>query len=453
MTDFDATLQSAVSELNITGASFAYWNGNELVAATAGVRNSATGDPVTRDTVMHIGSITKVLNAVLLMQLVDDEAIRLDDPVAKYLPRLRLRDSQALGQITCEMLLNHTSGIDGDWLPEPGPDRERIADAIEACADLSQLFAPGEATSYCNIATVIAGFLVQELRGESWYTLIEKRIFEPLEMCHALARVSDAPRFRCSIGDLTDPEFGASLQTRRPFLSPAFAPAGSTLMTSAADLVTFARALLDGGVGPNGARILSAASTARMATPTTSFVWPRYRMALGWMITPAGVLTHSGVGPGVQSVLFADSRSRRAMALLTNCDRGATLRARITNPILEAWAGSKKAPKPARSDAVDTRAYEGVYENNLQRFDVRYEDGELWLRVEWKMPLYDTSLRISTVSKRSPSRMRPIDAHTFAAPSPIPGAPPLELKLTAPDADGRMHFLATGYRLLARRAT
>jgi len=58
-------------------------------------------------------------------------------------------------------------------LPDHGPDRERIEDAIARCAALDQVSPPGEVASYCNIGTVIAGYLAQKLRAQSWYTLVK----------------------------------------------------------------------------------------------------------------------------------------------------------------------------------------------------------------------------------------------------------------------------------------
>src|SRR5437879_9156706 len=104
-------LQTLTKQLKITGASLAYWDGAELHLATTGLRNSVTGDPVTTDTLMHIGSIMKVFNAVLFMQLVDDGFVELDDLVIKHLPQFQLKDRDALSKLTCRMLLNHTSGI------------------------------------------------------------------------------------------------------------------------------------------------------------------------------------------------------------------------------------------------------------------------------------------------------------------------------------------------------
>lgn len=90
MTSYQEHLSRLVADLGLTGASFAYWDGEISHLAAAGPRNSLTGDPVTTDTVMHIGSITKITNTVPMLQLVDDGLVKLDDPVVK-LPAHLLR--------------------------------------------------------------------------------------------------------------------------------------------------------------------------------------------------------------------------------------------------------------------------------------------------------------------------------------------------------------------------
>lgn len=344
MSGFQQQLEFAIAKTGVTGASFAYWDGTALHTAAAGLRNSVTRDPVTLDTLMHIGSITKVLTTVLMMQLLDEGQISLEDPIVSHLPELRLRDTTALRRITCEMLVNHTSGIDGDMLADHGPDQERIVDAVSRCAELGQLHLPGEGTSYCNMGTVIAGYLVQKLRGVSWYTLIKSRIYEPLGLRHSLADLTDLPRFRHSIGDLENPATGTLVQTTRPFLPQSFAPAGTTLMMTATDLATFARIFLNGGVGANGARILSARSYARMCQRTTAFAAPAdWHVGLGWMILPNRVLHHAGGGPGVSSVLYVHPESSRVLVLLTNCNRHDALKPTILEPILKSWTGNSSS--------------------------------------------------------------------------------------------------------------
>jgi CubicO group peptidase (beta-lactamase class C family) len=437
-------LNAALDDHGMTGASFAYWDGGRLHTAVAGVRNSVTREPVTTDTVMHIGSITKVLNTVLLMQLVDDGVLSLEDRVTQHLPELRLRNGEAVERLTCGMLVNHTSGIDCEMLPDHGPDRERIEDAIERCAGLGQLHPPGEGPSYCNMATVIAGYLTQKLRGESWYTAMETRIFEPLDLRHAVVQPTDLPRFRCSVGDITDFVSGSSTQAKRPFLPLSFAPAGTTLMMSATDLVSFARALLAQGVGPRGVRILSAASARRMMQPTAALVHPAgWHWGLGWMILPGPVLHHSGGGPGVVSLLFAHPASGSAVALLMNCDRNArALKQAILNPIVESWTGLAQFVPPTRVDfPVDPGIYAGVYHNNRMRYRVAAAEQGLLIQIGAR-----------GLEPNATGRLHSIGEHLFEAEFIAPALPTTELRFVQPDARGRMSFLATEYRLLAREA-
>lgn len=443
-------LEAARIAAGVTGASFAYWDGEQLHTAASGLRNSVTGDPVTVDTVMFIGSITKVLNTALMMQAVDEGKIALEDPVVKHLPELRLRDKQALQRITCEMLLNHTSGIDGEWMPEYGPDEERIVDCIERCADLGQVHAPGEAASYSNIGHVIAGYLSQRVFKESWYTLMKARIYQPLGMSHSLVDPLDVPRFRVSTGDITDHKTGKLVQSPKSFLAPSLSPAGATMMMTASDLVTFARAMLNGGVGvgSDGKRILSAASAARMAQQTASFV-PMSSptdIGLGWWLLPGGVLSHAGGGRGVHARLYAHPASGRAMALLMNSPGAMQVVESFMDPIVTTWTGIKPQKRPPASEPVDPRPYIGVYENNLTHIEVVAYEGGLGGRFGAKID------GLQNVNKAAPpSKLIPMGDGLFEA-AVFPGSPNVELRFVQPNSDGRMRYASAFMRLYPRTA-
>jgi CubicO group peptidase (beta-lactamase class C family) len=445
---YSRQLRAALVATGVTGASFAYWDGRTTHTAVAGLRNSVTQDPVTVDTVMHVGSITKITTTALMMQLVDERKIALHDPVSRHLGDLRLRDMQALRRITCQMLVNHTSGINGEWLPEYGPDQERIVDTINRCADLDQLFAPGEQTSYCNTALVIAGYLTQRLRAKSWYTLVKTNIYEPLGMQHALVDPLEVPRFRASIGDLSDAVTGKMVQTTRPFLAPSFAPAGATQMTSATDLVVFARALINGGVGTNGTRILSQESAQCMTEPTAQFVpidSEVTKVGLGWMILPGGVLNHGGGGPGVRSEVYAHPASGRALALLTNCDKGATLASRFLTPILESWTGLRNSTRARSTISVDVKPYVGTYENNADRYTVAAVGDGLAVRWHDKLNTYDNT------SQDGPATMLyAIGNDTFKERTGASQDPTMAVRFVRSSDGGRIRFMASDDRLLAR---
>lgn len=440
--DFAAIIAGKTGSGEVNGASFAYWDGERMHEAVGGLRNSVTGDPVTSDTLMHIGSITKVLNATLFMQLVDDGLIDLDDPVTKHLPDLRLGDPAALAKITCRMLINHTNGIDYDC-PEPRDfDEERIEKAIEDCAAMPQIHAPGEATAYSNIGTVIAGYIAQKLRGEGWYSLIKSRIFEPLELSHSLADITELPRFRVSVGDQVGPD-GKFVQSSRPFLPLSFAPAGATVMMTAADLVTFARALLNGGVGANGVRILSEASASLMATETTRFLSPVWNVGLGWMIVPGNVLFHAGGGPGVSSVLYAHPESGRAFALLTNCSNHGAFDAGLVQPLLESWGAPVENPEPLE-EAFDSAPYEGSFENQIYRFDIFRDGDQLLARWATKLDVYETD------STKAPVYQLDRVGDNVFRMSLNGAAMPFPIAFVNPDAAGKMQRLAAAARIFNR---
>ena len=71
-------------------------------------------------------------------------------------------------------------------------DAARIEDVIPRIARQGQIHAPGAELSYCNSGAVLAGYLAQRLLGTSWYTLIEERIFKPLELQHSVVQPADA---------------------------------------------------------------------------------------------------------------------------------------------------------------------------------------------------------------------------------------------------------------------
>jgi CubicO group peptidase (beta-lactamase class C family) len=145
--------------------------------------------------------------------------------------------------------------------------------------------------------------LAQKVRGESWYDQIESRIFEPLEMEHAVVLPEDAVLFRASVGHHLTPPSGEPKRTSFAFLPLSFAPAGSAARMSATDLVAFGAAHIKDGRGLNGSRILSPESAIAMRTKTSEFKGGGITFGLGWMLAEGGGLQHTGGGPGIYSLI------------------------------------------------------------------------------------------------------------------------------------------------------
>jgi CubicO group peptidase (beta-lactamase class C family) len=439
-------LAASIQKHNVPGASAAVFRAGQWEVAAAGVTNVTTGVDVTADTVMHIGSITKVLTTTLVMQLVDDGRVELAVPLKRYLPDFHVADRTATKQITVRMLLNHTCGVDGEYFPDLGPDAERIEDVIPRIARQGQIHGPGVELSYCNAGAVLAGYLVQRLLGKSWYTLVEERIFKPLELQHAVVQPADALLHRASVGHFLSPA-GTNIRSSFPFLNPSFAPAGPTAMLSAKDLAIVALAHVNDGVGPNGNRLLSAASARLMQRQTAT--WRGVageRFGLGWMVLNKGILGHNGGGPGIQSWLYADPASKTVAAVLTNAAHGLSVVNDITAPLYQS-AGAKpfgadasELATHATDASVDPRAYLGVYESVALAYRVVAHEGGIAVRVRLKIRYYDTD----TLEESSPAPLRPIrDGHFLAIGRGF-------FTFLNPAPDGRMQHLATGFRLHKR---
>jgi len=440
-------LAASIQKHNVPGASAAVYRGGQWDVAAAGVTNVTTGVEVTPDTVMHIGSITKVLNATLLMQLVDEGRIELTAPVKQYLTDFHVADRDATELITVEMLLNHTCGIDGEYFSDPGPDLERIEDVVPRIVRQGQIHAPGVEASYCNSGAVLAGYLAQRLLGKSWYTLIEERIFKPLELMHSVVQPAHALLHRASVGHFLDKD-GSNTRTSFAFLNPSFAPAGATAMLTAKDLATFALAHMNDGVAPNGNRLLSAASARRMRRQTAA--WRGViggGVGLGWMTTDKGIVSHDGGGPGIMSWLYADPAAKTVAAVLTNAAHGVPVLNEITAPLYEA-AGVK--PFVAEADdlarlatdaSVVPHPYVGEYESVALAFRVIAHEGGIALRVRPKLLFYDGD----TLEESPAVPLRPIrDGHFISRQGFV--------TFLNPDADGRMQHLVSRRRLHKRSA-
>ena len=385
-------VEPARKKHDVPGVTAAFYAGGEFASTACGVTNLSTGVGMTVDSIAHVGSITKVLTATLLMQLVDRGEVQLDAPVANILPEFRLRDSEATAAITVQMLLDHTSGMGANLLPDQGHDLETLSQTFARVICEPQLHAPGEARSYCNAALVVAGYLCQRLARTSWYDLIKERLFEPLDLRRSAVLPEDALLYRASVGHFANLA-GQIARTSHAFLPLGFAAAGATNMMSATDLMTFARTHLNGGVGPNGARILSEDATHRMRDSSGSPGPATFDSGLGWRRFN-GLVGHGGGGPGIVSYLSMHPESQTAVVVLTNAEHGLGVLQDVISPFMKAHSGLDPLPAlpaPRPDLAFDAAAYAGTFENNTVVHEVTAAGGELYWTAAVKHRYYDSS--------------------------------------------------------------
>ena len=147
---------------------------------TLGFANRDAQTPVTAQTRFAIGSITKSMTALALLQLHDAGRLDLDAPVARYLPWFAIKSFG--GPILVHELLSHSAGLPDDFALEPG----YVYDIL-ALRDAETLFAPGTSWSYSNDGYATAGAILARLDGRFWEQSLTARVLQPLGMASSSA--------------------------------------------------------------------------------------------------------------------------------------------------------------------------------------------------------------------------------------------------------------------------
>lgn len=381
---------------NVPAISLAVLHDDKIYQSASGILNADTGVEATPDSIFQVGSITKVMTTCLLMQLVDECRVDLDRPVKQYLQDFMIADSKATELITVRQLINHTSGMMGDFFPnDRGHVGNLIARYVDRCNLLPLVHSPGTHYSYSNSAFVIAGRLIEVVRGISWYQAMKKYIFMPLGMKHALADPQEMIRHRAAIGHDWD---GMNwVVSNEAWLPLGMAPCGTSPAMSAMDLILFAQMHLEGGTTQANKVCLSNKSVRAMQNkeirlPKTCLGITQYS-GLGWALkdyhaNDRGVYGHTGATNGFYSSLQVCPSKNAAFALLINGNAPSTMD-RIQNDLMREVFGLQSSDGPAinRSAGLSLRhrSLVGRYESMDKIIMITEQDGQLVANIEYKI--------------------------------------------------------------------
>jgi len=212
-----------------------------------------TGEIPTRDTQFRIGSITKTMTAVLIMQLRDEGRLALDDLFYKHLSGTRVSSA-----ITLRHLLGHVSGLqrepDGEWWERT--EGGTLDDFLAGLTPDKLAFPPHRTYHYSNLAYGLLGAVLQGLTDLEWGDLLRKRILEPLSM----VRTNHTEVEPFARGYVVHPWYGTLREEPRTDTG-AMAPAGQ-LWSTPADMAKWAAFLAEGDQA-----VLSPTSLAEMCAP------------------------------------------------------------------------------------------------------------------------------------------------------------------------------------------
>ncbi len=254
----------------------------EVYVDAIGTTAAGGGDPMRRDTIVRISSMTKPITAVAAMILVEECRLRLDDPVDRWLPELAdrrvlkridgsLDDTvPARRPITVRDLLTFRMGFGqmmappdaypilavaselGIGMGPPIPSEMPAPDEwLRRLGSLPLMHQPGERWMY-NTGSDVLGVLIARVADQPLETFLRGRIFEPLGMKDTGFSVPPEKLDRFATSYWTNPDSGALEPYDEPAGGqwshpPAFPSGAGGLVSTADDYLAFGQMMLAGG--------------------------------------------------------------------------------------------------------------------------------------------------------------------------------------------------------------
>ena len=284
----DSVVHEAMASQKIPGVAVAVIRGSQTILAKGyGLANVEHRVPVTTQTIFQSGSVGKQFTSTAVMQLVEAGKIRLDDPIAKYLP-----DAPATWRdITIRHLLTHTSGIPDYTTDAFDYRRDYTEDELVKLAYAVTLeFPAGSRWNYSNTGYVLLGAIIRKAGGRFYGDHLAEHVFKPAGMTTArVITEQDIVPNRAAGYQLVKGEL-----KNQDWVSPVLnTTADGSLYLSLDDMIAWDRALRAG-------KLLQAESWKTAYDPVRLRSGNRYPYGFGWAVDSAGGQQRIGHGGGWQ---------------------------------------------------------------------------------------------------------------------------------------------------------
>ena len=286
-----ALMQQVVDQKQLPGAvTLLARHGKVVDYRVYGMRDAASGAPMTRDTIFRAFSMTKPVTGVAMMLLYEQGKWLPSDPISKYIPEFAhlkvCKGVDAAGNMileepihppTMQELMTHTAGFVYGFFGETPVDKEyrkagvmqskSLQEFIDKLAKIPLAYQPGTRWVY-SASMDIQGYIIEKLSGQTLPDFMQEHIFKPLGMKDSGFFVPADKRGRFVTvyrsnekGEVVPaPGFGGEYAEQ-----PTMPSGGGGMVTTAEDYFRFAEMLANGGE-LNGVRILSPAAVHLMST-------------------------------------------------------------------------------------------------------------------------------------------------------------------------------------------
>lgn len=418
----------ALEELQATktpGAAVAVVSGDQVIFSHGyGVASVETGAPLTPDMLFRLGSTTKMFTASSVVGLAIEGKLDLNAPVSRYISKL----DPAIGQLTANQLLSHTSGLHDEAPMFGSHDETALGIGIHTWqADF--LFAPsGRIYSYSNPGYWLAGYLAETVSGKPYADVIAERIFGPLRMTRSTLRPAMAMTWPLAQGH--EVQNGKPAVIRPAADNASGWPAGS-IFSSALELSRFVIAFMNDG-RLDGRQVFPPKLIAIMSSPHAEIPGSDSHYGYGLQLsTSRGVhwVEHGGSRAGYGSTIRMAPDQKFAVIIVAN--RSGSGMPKLADAISEAVLAldpkSQTEPATHALDTAELRRCAGVYVNGNSKIRLDADGGVLKANIDGTTARFTRAGEKFLIGEDQPSKL-----------------------VLVPDSNGRIEFVFVSGRAFRR---
>lgn len=422
---------------DLPGMSVALVSDNEVVYADGfGARDLSENAPMTPDTLYGIGSCTKSFTTLGILQLVEEGALDIDDPVSDY---VSVYDDAPGDQITIHDLMCHGSGmpsdatavalitryVTGDPTPTPLSDYDDFARHVEESLD-TRAVERDDPFFYYNSGYTVLGEIIGTVSGKPYREYVRNEILNPLDMDQStfdretFEDDDDAMTgYYKDDGDLAEGDF--------PHDQIIDAPGG--LLSSVREMANYLRMQMNGGE-LDGERLVTADGAAAMHTPYTTrevrLDGTAQEYGYGWMIQDFlgdRLVEHGGtISVSTGYVGFLEDAN---LGVVIGCNTASSIHPMFVGPaILAIASGENPTEVPFFALREKAEAVTGTYESHRGLVEATVEQNG----AELTLSMLDQQYGLHPTSTDT-------DDLTFETMTPSGATAPVEFERNGDDVD------------------
>ncbi|MCD4814752.1 beta-lactamase family protein [bacterium] len=343
-------IEKEMREHQVKGLSIGLVDDQKIIWAKGfGYADEKTGKLAGPETVFKIGSVSKVITAVGLMQLVEQNQIELDNPIKTYLPDFNVINNYS-NPITVRSLMTHHSGLPaGDMFLKNQDKNKSLETILDDLKNIHASFPVNYIYSYSNLAVELLGLLLQSRSKTDFNDYMQANIFEPLHM-------SDTSYFK---NEHIKEKLAQGYDHGKPQTEEFWdrvVPSGS-IYSTIHDMCKFIKMIHAGGRNGDDV-ILKQDSLREMFTPQNLQVKLDldYHLGLNWFLSwpnldyAGKVVWHTGGTRYFHSILAIMPKQKLGVIVLSNSSTGAVINRKIAEATLQLAHEIKtgKTPPPTK---------------------------------------------------------------------------------------------------------